>query len=183
MKIVTSIPNDSNLSGCIVLERGTKFISKQIMLHMAVYALLTGRKPLQMSHAETLIWNDKEQQMYTVGARHDGSKLLKVQDYYNQGHKLIILKPNKPVPDDMSGLLWNYAETLKYTKYQTGVFISWITYLKTGIWKSTAGDQANYCYELAARFSFILDLWWHYKSLDGPISLYDLFENPNYTAQ
>lgn len=170
--------NDKSLSGSTVLVRGTHFLSKQIILHMKLYALMTGRKPLPYSHAETLIWDPVACQMYTCGARAGGTEISRASDYYT-GQGILIKKPKVELSDKETWKLWEFAMKVKESKYQKGNFLAWITYLKTGWFLSKKGNQKLYCYELAARFSDFIGRWPEGKSLDM-VSVYDLFENPLY---
>ena len=172
------IPNNPALSGSIVLVKGTHFLSKQIMMHMYLYAKMTGRKPLKYSHAETLIWDYQYNQLLTVGARESGTECSLTDDYY-QDQEILILKPKKLLTYGETCDLCAYYKQVDKSKYQTGNFLSWITYLKTGIWLSKKGDNRVYCYELAARFSNAIGRWPEGKSLDM-VSIYDLYENENY---
>lgn len=172
------IPNGPSLSGSIVLVKGTHFLSKQIMMHMALYARMTGRKPLKFSHAETLIWSYTSSHLYTVGARESGTEISRIEDYYKD-QEILILKPKKRLTYGENIDLLNYYHEVDWSKYQTGNFLSWITWLKTGIWLSKKGDNRVYCYELAARFSNAVGRWPEGKSLDM-VSIYDLAENQNY---
>ena len=173
-----TIPNIPELSGSIVLVKGTHFLSKQIMLHMEIYARMTGRKPLRYSHAETLIWNYTSNHLYTVGARESGTEGSSIEDYY-KGQEILILKPKKRLTCGENIDLWAYFFEVDHSKYQTGNFLSWITWLKTGIWLSKKGDNRVYCYELSARFANAIGRWPEGKSLDM-VSIYDLYENENY---
>ena len=173
-----TIPNDPTLSGSIVLVKGTHFLSKQIMMHMWILAKMTGRKPLYYSHAETLIWDHQYNQLLTVGARESGTECSLTDDYY-QDQEILILKPKKLLTYGETCDLCAYYKQVDKSKYQTGNFLSWITYLKTGIWLSKKGDNRVYCYELSARFSNAIGRWPEGKSLDM-VSIYDLAENQNY---
>ena len=172
------IPNDPALSGSIVLVKGTHFLSKQIMMHMWILAKMTGRKPLYYSHAETLIWDYQYNQLLTVGARESGTECSLADDYY-QEQEILILKPKKRLTYGENRDLWKYYKNIDKSKYQTGNFLFWITFLKTGIWLSRNGDNRVYCYELAARFADVTGRWPKGKSLDM-VSIYDLYENENY---
>lgn len=174
---MNQIPNLPELSGSIVLERGTSFLSKQIILHMKLYAKMTGRKPLPYSHAETLLWHYAGV-LYTSGERADGTELTRVSDYYH-GQDILILKPKISLTQRENHELWRFYQTTDFAPYQKGNFLSWITYLKTGWWLSSKGAKKNYCYELAARFSHTIGRWPEGKSLDM-VSIYDLYENENY---
>ena len=173
-----TIPNNPSLSGSIVLVKGTHFLSKQIMMHMWILAKMTGRKPLYYSHAETLIWDHQYNQLLTVGARESGTECSLTDDYY-QDQEILILKPKKLLTYGETCDLCAYYKQVDKSKYQTGNFLSWITFLKTGIWLSKKGDNRVYCYELAARFSNAIGRWPEGKSLDM-VSIYDLYENENY---
>ena len=172
------ITNDPSLSGSIVLVKGAHFLSKQIMMHMWILAKMTGRKPLYYSHAETLIWDYGYNKLATVGARESGTECSFADDYY-QDKEIMILKPKKMLTYGENCDLWSYYKQVDKSKYQTGNFLSWITWLKTGIWLSKKGDNRVYCYELAARFSNAIGRWPEGKSLDM-VSIYDLYENENY---
>lgn len=172
------IPNDKSLSGSIVLERGTSFLSKQIILHMAIYARQTGRKPLKFSHAECLVWNYSDSTLYTIGARAKGTERTKVQDYY-YGQEILILKPKKELTITENFQLRDYYLSVDASKYQYGNFIAWISFLKRGWWLSKSGDRRVYCYELAARFANAIGRWPKGKGLDM-VTSYDLYENMNY---
>jgi len=173
-----TIPNDPALSGSIVLVKGTHFLSKQIMMHMALYARMTGRKPLRYSHAETLWYNDMGGKLFTIGAREDGTESSWVGSYYKD-KEILILKPKIPLTPEENFKLFDYYLKVDRSKYQTGNFLSWITWLKTGIWLSRKGDNRVYCYELAARFSNAIGRWPEGKSKDM-VSIFDLYENENY---
>ena len=172
------IPNDPTLSGSIVLVKGTHFLSKQIMMHMWMYAKMTGRKPLKFSHAETLIWSVASNCLYTVGARENGTDISLINEYY-RGQEILILKPKVPLTPHENLKLFYYCQKVDKSKYQTGNFLSWITWLKTGIWLSKKGDNLVYCYELSARFANAIGRWPEGKSLDM-VSIFDLYENQNY---
>ena len=112
-----TIPNIKELNGARVLERGTKFLAKQIILHMQILALYKKVKPLRYSHAETLIWSDARNQLYTIGSRKDGAREIKVQDYYTKGHELRVLIPRVPLTRQQTIDLWQYQLTIKDNPY------------------------------------------------------------------
>lgn len=170
--------NDKSLSGCIVLERGTSFLAKQIILHMAVLAKQLKVPALKYSHAEFLLWKESEQQLYTIGARGKGTEISKVEDYYKD-HEVLILKLKQPLEPGDEDKLWKYFAGVDPSKYQYGNFLAWILYIKTRIWYVKKGDKRNYCYELAARFANEIGRWPKYKPIDR-VSIYDLYYNPSY---
>lgn len=181
MKTVTSIPNDPRYSGCIVLEQGTGFLSKQIILHMKLWAKMKKKEPLPFSHAEFLIYY--EGHLHTAGAREKGLEISRVEDYYTHGHNLLVLFPVIPLNyrenDYMRIFLWSIDDH----KYQYTNFLSWIHYIKTfgRQWIGERGDKNLYCYELAARCANRMNRWPKGKSLDI-VSIYDLVENNYYTT-
>lgn len=170
------ITNDKKFDGAIVLEKGTSVLAKLIIFHMGLYAFFKKLKPVKYSHAETLIWNYKENQLYTVGAREKGTELSKIEDYYDF-HEIKVLLPIKPLTEKENASLWKYYDEVKDNKYQTFNFLAWIFYLRTFIWISIKGDKRNYCYELAARFSDKIKRW---KGNLDRVSIYDLALNKNY---
>jgi hypothetical protein len=170
--------NDKELNGSVVLVRGTSFLAKQIIFHMGILAKLKRRQTLKYSHAEFLLWNEDEKQLYTVGARESGTEITPVKDFYH-GQEVLILKPKCPISKTDSLKLWSYFHKVDPSKYQTGNFLAWILYIKSKIWISKKGDKRNYCYELAARFANEVGRWPKSKSLDQ-VSVYDLYDNEYY---
>lgn len=169
--------NNPDLNGSIVLERGTTFIAKQIMLHMKLYAKQTNRKFLPYSHAETLIYHKGV--MYTVGARSTGTEISIANEYYRDVEEYLILVPVTPLSSFEGGTLYDTWLKLDIAKYHYGSFLSWITYLKIGWWISNKKAIRNNCYKLAAKFSNAINRWPRGKSVDM-VSIYDHYENMNY---
>ena len=168
-----TIPNIKELNGARVLERGTSFIAKQIIMHMVIYAFIKRIKPLKDSHGETLVWKEAHQQLYTIGARQNNNHAIPVQVYYTKGHKLRVLVPRVPLTEQQTNAIWEYYETIKDNPYQFGNFAAWITYLKSGIWLGRQGDQRNYCFELVAKISKLVGYWLRGKDTDR-VSIYDI---------
>jgi len=136
------------------------------------------RKNVEYSHAETLIWNESEKQLYTAGARKKGAEISKVGDYYH-GQELIVLKPVKPLIEKENKILLDYFKKIDDRKYQNGNFLAWIGYLKTMAWLGGKSDKKLYCYEMAARMANEIGRWPKGKSL-GIVSIFDLMDNKNY---
>lgn len=173
-----TVENSKKLNGSIVLVRGTDFLARQIILHMKILAKEMKVPPLKYSHAEMLLWDDMEQQLYTIGARASGAEKSKVQDYYKD-KEVLILSPIEPLSDADTLLGWLYWEETKDSKYQNGNFLAWILYIKTKLWVSKRGDEKIYCYEYAARYTDRFERWPRGQSLDR-VSLYNLYYNQYY---
>lgn len=196
---MTGIPNDSTLSGCIVLEKGTSWLARQIILHNRWIARYESKKhkqiilPLPYSHGEFLIWNEVERDyktnektyhleartLYTFGSREKGADLSRVIDYYNDGNEVKILAPKvKLTPMDEYDI-WNFFSFMDKSKYQWTNFLSWIGYIKTfgKLWIGNHGKTTTYCYELAARAANFIHRW---KGDLDEVSVYDLYYNSFY---
>jgi hypothetical protein len=169
--------NDKNLSGSIVLVKGTSWISKQIIMHNRFIAWIEKHKPLAYSHAEFLLW--KNGVLWTIGAREKGVEMSRATDYY-QGVEYLILKPVVPLTSMEEYSLSNFYDFMDKSRYQFVNLMSWINYIHTfgKVWLSTKGTNRVYCYELAARFSAYVYRW-SGSSLDR-VSIYDLYNNTNY---
>ena len=147
-----TIPNEKRLSGSIVLERGTSFLARQIIYHMKILAVLTGRKPAEYSHAEFLIWNEYEKfvdltdnkgrkkqfrlerkTLYTVGARSKGIEISEVSDYYTH-NEIKVRVPKKLLTFEENWYLMQHFLLHDPAKYQYGNFAVWITDLKIQPW-------------------------------------------------
>lgn len=172
-----NIPNDKSLAGSIVLERGTTFLAKQIVMHMFIYAIQRFRKPLKYSHAETLLWDEENQILVTSGARQHNSRAIKLEDYYNDGNDIMILKPIIELSDREIRKQWEYYNIIKDNKYQVSNFISWLFYIRTLIWIGEMGDKRTYCYELAARYANIVG---RYNGDLDKVTSYNLYDNSSY---
>ena len=182
--MITTIPNFKELSGFQVYEQGEKFLSKQIIKHMKEYARQKGCDYLPYSHAETLIWDERLQHLFTIGARAEGVEITPVEEYYTHGHNLMLMEPVRPFDYIDNRIAMAYARSIDDHKYQKSNFISWINEIKSfGLIKSyRPGDITVYCYELDARVSRIVERWPQGKEWDinKGISIYHLRDNPNY---
>jgi hypothetical protein len=167
--------NDPKLSGSIVLIDGGTFLSKQIIMHNKFIAKIEKHKALPFSHAEILLWH--EGTLWTIGARESGAEISKAVDYY-KGQPIMILKPVKPLTAMEEYSLWNFWQFMDKSKYRFSNLVSWIQYIKSfgKVWLSIGKDR-NYCYGLAAKFAAYVYRW--SGNLDR-VSIYDLWENPNY---
>jgi hypothetical protein len=133
---------------------------------------------LKYSHAEFLLWSDVDSVLYTIGARGSKHEMISRADEYYTGQEILIKYPVIPLTDNDNQQAWEYFGTLT-NRYQYGVFLSWITYLKSKVWIGSKGDKRNNCYELAARLANSVDRWPSDVSLDR-VSIYDLYGNHYY---
>ena len=173
-----TIPNDPSLSGAVVFERGTKLLARLIIKWMARYAKRRGLKPLPFSHMETLVWDDHNKILYTIGARKSGAEITPAELYYGE-HDIMILKPKYPLCEVDNGTLWVFFTEIDDTKYQFGKLLDWVFYILYG-WKlGKQGARKNVCYELAARFSDVIKLWDESRDKDYATP-YDWLENEKY---
>lgn len=189
MQTFTVIPNIKELSGYQVLERGESVISKAIIKHMRIYARQHGYEPVDASHMETLIWDERKKVLVTTGAREKGPEITPVDEYYTKGHQLILLEPVVPFTYDDNIIALAYAEMIDDRKYQYRGLIDWITEIKTfGLIKPyRKGDITLYCYEQNGRICKIVKRWpgtavngiksWN---LDKGVSIYHHLRNPYY---
>jgi len=181
--------NDRTLSGSIVLVKGESWISKQIIMHLVIWAKIKGKKPLPYSHGENLLWNEVERDLnglklraktlYTIGARESGPEISQAMSYY-AGKTYLILKPKKPLTAFEEQAGWTFWTYVDKTKYQYSNLLSWLQYIKTFglIWFGRKGAETVYCFELCARFADTFHRWTG-KSMDK-VSSYDLYELKDY---
>ena len=180
----TTIPNYKELSGFQVFEEGEAFLSRRIMEHMKEYARQNGYEYLPYSHAETLLWDEKLRQLFTVGAREKGVEITPVEQYYTHGHNLMLMEPVRPFDYIDNRIAMAYARSIEDHKYQKLNFISWVNEIKSfGLIKLyRKGDITVYCYELNGRISKIVERWPDGKqwNLDKGVIIYHLAHNPHY---
>lgn len=205
---IMKIKNDKKLNGCYVLERGTTTIAKSIIKHNNLYAKILGKEPTIFSHAEFLLWSDKDQiitirgkeilllanTLYTIGARGEGTNITRAVDYY-QHHEIQVFEPLVPLSKKETEDCWLYFYMIKDNKYQYGSLLAWIHLIKVtaievsfgvkklpGKWIAKQGDKRNVCYELCARFCRIAERISPEVDLDYA-SIFDLIENLYYRAK
>lgn len=190
-------PLDKRYSGSTVLERGTHWLSRQIIKHMELYAKQTHREPLSYSHAETLLWNEEaryitlydkdkkpyqyflqEQTMYTVGSRGEGNMISPAREYYGDT-EILVMAPETPLTDLEIDAQWQHFISVSWKKYQKGNFLNFILYFKLAWFLGSKKDIRDYCYELAAEMQMAANRWYRGRGC-AFVLLYDLYENQRF---
>lgn len=166
--------------GSIILVKSKGFIPAQIRKHMAIWAKMTGREPLPWNHAETIV--RYRGHLVSMGARANGAEITPLDEYLKTHPDYIILEPVKELTENELVRLEMYCEHICFKDkrpYQNFMFLAWVHKIKTwGLMQwGNKTDKRVYCYELAARCCQLLDRWPGDINL---ISVYELYENPNF---
>ena len=169
------IPTGSTIA---VISKG--FLPDQIRNFMAQYGRKIGLKYCYpYNHFEKVVTLDGK--LVSVGARAKGAEQTPLDEYLKQHPNHLILVPKVPLTRKEILNQESYAENIlygKHRKYQYGLLLAYVLWIKTNIKWFAEGDKRIVCYENVARFDALVDRRGA-KDLDMP-TVYELIENKHF---
>ena len=172
------IPPGSTIA---VISKG--FLPDQIRKYMADYGRKQGYKyGYPYNHFEKVIEYDGK--LVSLGARSKGAAMTPVDEYLTKHQNHLILSPVVPLSELEIRQQEAYAKIIVYEehrKYQYGLLLAYLLWIKTNIKWLKQGDKRMVCYELVARFDNLVDRR-GVSDLDLP-TVYELIENKHFKPE